>query len=201
MFSLADSIREAMPGAAADFRSFLRWSLERFGDRSDEYAEIQKRWAGQTYAKFLNFPYHARSTFDLMRPLLPANRILDLGCGPGYAQLIAEYHGRYCAGIDKPNIESGDDPDYGVLTDTRRFFGLSCIEHEIRPGKPLPETGANFDLVTGFAVNFDHGWSLADWKFLVADLRANHLRPGGRLFFQLQATRNDARNYIESLTE
>lgn len=197
MVPLDEAIKAALPDASPALRPFLEWSLKRFGQRTGEYTELQRRHQGGPYTKFLAFTYYARVKLSQMRQLGLADskplRILDLGCGAGHVQLIAKYLGHECVGLDVA--------DYGVFNDLRKFFGVDCIEHRIEKQQPLPDTGGGFDLVTGFMVKFDTKWSVKDWEHLVADLRKNHLKPDGRLYFGLNKEATPACcRYVESLS-
>ena len=56
----------------------------------------------------------------------------------------------------------------------------------------LPDFGRKFDLITAFATAFHGGhedswrWGEKEWDFFLTDLK-EHLKPGGRIFFDLNA--------------
>lgn len=116
---------------------------------------------------------------DRARPL----RILDLGCGAGYFLHVCRFFGHHGIGLD-----TGDDPFFGAVIS---HFGIQRTISRIEPNVPLPELGEKFDLVTAYRICFHrttrepdgtwNEWAPSNWKFLLNDVRARVLKPGGRL--------------------
>ncbi len=108
----------------------------------------------------------------------PPCTVLDLGCGAGYFLYVCKYFGHAAHGIDLPG-----DP---FFDDMMRFFGIARTDLEIRPYRPLPRLDRRFDLIAAHQICFnDHAstapWGVKEWDFLLADLRDNHLKPGGTI--------------------
>ena len=118
-------------------------------------------------------------------------RILDLGAGPGHFQLVAEYFGHRTLGLDIPLGPGPLGPRRHVYDDLCAFFGLRKIEHRISARARLPRLSGRFDLVTSFMTCFStdakaaRPWGVADWTFLLKDLRDHVLAEGGRIYLNL----------------
>ena len=83
----------------------------------------------------------------------------------------------------------GGIPLFDDLVD---LLGIDRVEYRISGLEMLPNLGRRFDLITAFATAFQGGredswrWGEQEWDFFLADL-ARHLKPGGRIFFDLNA--------------
>jgi SAM-dependent methyltransferase len=109
---------------------------------------------------------------------LPPGAILDLGCGPGYFLYACKHFGHEVHGVDLP-----DDP---FFNDMMQLFGIARTDAEITPFRELPKIGKRFDLIAAHQICFNghatgRPWGVNEWNFLLADLRDNHLRPGGTI--------------------
>ena len=137
---------------------------------------------GCRYAKYLKKRTWLRS--KMMRALetgidkAPPGAVLDLGCGPGYFLYICKFFGHAVHGVDL-----ADDP---FFNDMVRFFGIARTDLEIRPYRSLPPLDQRFDLIAAHQICFNgHAssapWGVNEWDFFLADLRDNHLKPGGTI--------------------
>ena len=140
------------------------------------------------YSKYLDAKKHLRLNIqraqDLKLHRLPPQEILDIGCGGGFFLFVARALGHRGLGLD-----TGDIPVFDGLVD---LLGVNRTIHKVMRFEPLPDFGRKFDLITAFATAFHGGqadawrWSATEWDFFLADLE-NHLNPGGRIFFDLNA--------------
>jgi SAM-dependent methyltransferase len=115
---------------------------------------------------------------DRHKPL----RVLDIGSGAGYFLFVCRRLGHAVMGLDL------DWPPmyaemFELLQMPRKVWRIESFQ-------PLPNLGARFDLVTGFAVCFNaHGsngvWGAKEWEFFLDDVRKNVLSPGGEIYFEL----------------
>ena len=186
--------------------SFLRWCLATLDP--DAYAEIQDRFIGkarmkvpQNPVKFLNLPYYARHKINQLHRVnihkMPPSRVLDIGCGPGHAHLIGRHFGHKVFGIDIPLPE---DHIYNGLCN---FFAAEKLDHRVEAMQRLPQLpGGRFDLVTILILNLGP-WSDAEWRFLVEDLKENHLADGGTIYLSFTSKRwtPEAWGYISKIAE
>lgn len=123
------------------------------------------------------------------RKRVPPQRILDLGCGGGFFLFICKTLGHECTGLDV-----GDVPLYDEML---TMFGVHRVSVRIEPFVPLPAFETRFDWVTAFATEFNrydakHTWAIDEWAYFLADVR-RLLAPGGRLFLDLNPTKDAAR--------
>lgn len=112
-------------------------------------------------------------------------RVLDLGSGAGWFLFVCKHLGHEGIGIDVPHPAF-----YGEIF---AALGLRRVVAPVDAQQPLPEAllaGGKFDLVTAFSIEFNkHApwgmWNVADWDYLLNDLRERFLQPGGRVYFDL----------------
>ncbi len=140
------------------------------------------------YAKYLEIekrlPSNIERAQDLNLQRVPPLEILDIGCGGGFFLFVAQALGHRGLGFDVAGI-----PVFDGLVE---LLGVERRDYRIAAFEPLPDFGRKFDLITAFATAFHGGredawrWGPKEWDFFVADLK-RHLRPGGRIFFDLNA--------------
>lgn len=110
--------------------------------------------------------------------------ILDIGTGTGYFPVICEHYGHSVMAIDRDGNQ--------VFNDVTKWLNVNRTTWEIEPFERIPSMRKRFDLVTAFMVNFDRHkgreyapWGIAEWRFFLADLAENHLKPQGSVFLEL----------------
>ena len=140
------------------------------------------------YSKYLEVEKHLqlsiRRAQDLDLQCLPPQEILDIGCGGGFFLFVADALGHHGVGLDV-----GDIPVFNGLVD---LLGIDRLNYKLTRFETLPEFGRKFDLITAFATAFHGGyedswrWGEQEWDFFLADLE-RHLKPSGRIFFDLNA--------------
>jgi len=119
-------------------------------------------------------------------------RILDVGCGPGYFLAAARECGHECHGIDAPE---------SVLTKTEcraytELLGSLGCDGNVAPLLieryiPMVLKQSDYDLITAFWICFNRHrqpdeWGVDEWKFFVED-SLRHLRRGGVIHLELNA--------------
>ena len=138
--------------------------------------------------KYLDLESWMRTNVKRVRDLRikkapPCLRILDIGCGSGYFLHIAR-----CLGHDVLGLDIDREP---VFRETISLLGLKRIVHRIEPFRPLPDTGARFDLITAHMTCFNRyedgtPWGTKEWEYFLRDTAAR-LTSTGRLQFDLNA--------------
>jgi SAM-dependent methyltransferase len=186
------------PGPAnPDWRS--RWALRRelrkaaAGIDRAAVEAARKRfdaWAAAYESKYWDLEHQLAKNLlrarrlGLHRP--PADlRVLDLGTGAGFFPFACRFYGHRATGMD---LDDSDGPSI-----YRELTGILRVErrlHSIERFKPLPALDGTFDLVTGFAVQFNNPaqgetWGADEWRHLLEDLSENVLAPSGRVYFEL----------------
>lgn len=108
--------------------------------------------------------------------------ILDVGAGFGFFSYVCDYFGHYPHALDVPEV-----PLFDEVTD---FFRIKKTHCRIRAFERLPDMGTKFDLIASIQLGF-HGltrdtvWGVEEWQFFLEDILQNQLKPGGRIFFEL----------------
>lgn len=135
--------------------------------------------------KWLERKFHAAIFLNLHRsePL----DILDIGTGGGHFPFVAQYFGHRVWAIDIPGI-----PLYDALCE---WIGVRKQPFKVEAGKPLPDLGQRFDLVTAYMLAFNTKadgtlFTVDDWSWFLDDVRDNQLKPGGRLLLKMIRQRN-----------
>jgi SAM-dependent methyltransferase len=108
--------------------------------------------------------------------------VLDIGAGFGYFCHVCDYFGHRAKALDVPEVPLFDD--------VTNFFGIDKTHWRIRPYERLPDMGTKFDLIASVQLGFngladESPWGAAEWEFFLDDVFSNHLKPGGRIFFEL----------------
>ena len=142
-----------------------------------KYLDAEKWLASMwTEAKYLG----------LHRP--PAQRLLDLGTGPGFFPHACRVLGHEVWALDMPGT-----PLYDVMC---LWTGIDVVPHAIRAQTLMPPFPVRFDLVTAHRVGCHAKgrqgnktlFDLDDWGFFLDDVRNNLLQPtGGRLLLKMIA--------------
>ena len=163
---------------------------KRLRELQDKYSSLSPETPSlwRHYAKYVDARKHLQRNieraqdFNLHR--LPSQEILDIGCGGGFFLFVAEALGHRGLGLDVSGIPVFDD-----LVD---LLGVERLEYTVTGLEKLPDFGRKFDLITAFATAFHGGhedswrWGPEEWDFFLTDLKG-HLKPGGRIFFDLNA--------------
>jgi SAM-dependent methyltransferase len=109
-------------------------------------------------------------------------RVLDIGSGAGYFLFVCKRLSHAVMGLDLEWPPMFAEM-FELLEMPRKIWRIEAFQ-------PLPDLGARFDLVTGFAVCFNsHGsnsvWGVKEWEFFLNDVRKNVLSPTGEIYFEL----------------
>lgn len=140
-------------------RRVNRWLLRSFGNPTG----IGGRIAAFVMAHRRSNVQRSRWAVGLL-DLQPADRFLEVGCGPGVALKAARAQTSHVVGVDRSPI---------MARVARRRSGATTIEAS---AESLPHFGESFD--AALAVN-----TVGHWPDPVAGLRAIHgaMRPGGTI--------------------
>lgn len=136
-----------------------------------------------------------------IRKAPPRLRILDIGSGSGYFLHILK-----CLGHDVVGMDIDTEP---VFRETFALLKIPRIIFRIEPFQPLPDLGESFDVITAHMTCFNRRadgthWGCDEWEYFLNDLR-KHLKPGGRIEFDLNPLRDgrhmepELRKYFLSL--
>jgi SAM-dependent methyltransferase len=111
-------------------------------------------------------------------------KILDIGTGAGYFPYVCRNLGHEVIALDLDTVP--------MYNDICRFLKIDRRTWRIEKFEKLPDLGTRFDLVTAFMIKFNQHyskeqWRAEEWKFLIEDLRTNHLTPNGRIFLGFNA--------------
>ena len=173
---LSDSLRSARFLAKID-KERLRDIQRRHVSSADQYAKYAdaKRWLQR------NLPRIRQLELDRSTP----KQILDIGCGAGFFLFLAKEFGHSGVGLDVN--------DHAVSNELIDLFGVERKVWRIEALTPLPSFGQKFDLITAFSTAFHRnadksaGWGTREWNFFLDDLVDRQLKPGGRIFFEINA--------------
>ncbi len=167
--------------------------LPRIDALAQEMAPVVKRdpTCAAKYADYdLWVPFNVARIASLSLHAAKPQRLLDIGCGPGYFLAAALACGHDCYGIDAPQ---------NILTEVEArvyselLAALSC-DRRVSPllierFVPMPLPLQDLDLITAFWICFNRHrqpdeWGVSEWRFFVDDARS-HLRSGGVLHLEL----------------
>lgn len=159
--------------------------LDQFMKYKELYGEVDP---APGYSKYLDIrPWMAEKLMTYfilgLHKSKPLN-ILDLGTGPGYFPYICSIYGHKSAALDLDEV-----PMYNDLCS---FFRIDRNIGRIEKFQPLPDFGRKFDLITALAIKFNRHnepdqWGVAEWKFMLDDLKKNQLSENGRIFMHFNA--------------
>ena len=140
-------------------------------DHSGGHITAPRRYEHLAAVAFLG---RRRAVFDrlvALAEIAPGERVLDLGCGPGYLTR------RAAAATGRGGQAVGIDPSAGVVAYARRVAPAQCLFH-VAEGHRIPEPDESFDVaVSSLAVHHIDPARRADTFAEIFRL----LRPGGRL--------------------
>lgn len=154
-----------------------------------EFRKIVAREAidnpGISLQKYLNFEAYIRAYYGdavilgLDKP--PARSVLDIGTGVGYFPYLCSSLGNIAAAIDVD--------DYPVYNQTTAALGVERYVHRVEAFESIPIMPRKFDLITSFAICFNHHkepglWGSKEWTFFLLDLINNHLVQNGKIFLR-----------------
>lgn len=197
----SDKIRKlADPAVAVSFKRAVRRAVHplpvgRFMSQIDrsELKRLRETYGvagSRDYPKYVEaerfLKLNIRRAQDLGLDRLPPQRILDLGSGAGYFLFVTRVLGHSGIGLDVDN--------YPLFREMFDLFGLRRVIHRIDKFRPLPETGAYYDWITAFSISFSDPlepapWGPEEWDYFLRDAR-QHLAPGGRIYLDLNPTRD-----------
>lgn len=180
--------------AAFYFRYFLpaRALARRTYAEFDPHAlqELEGRLLGQGWDKYLihiraHLLVAAYHIYELGLDRGPKRALLDIGTGAGYVPYLSARFGH--------SALAADLNDSVVFNEMIEFLGVDRRTWRVEPFQPAPDFGRRFDLVTGFAVDFDTSgcsgedrWLRPQWKYFLEDLARNHMDPAGRMVFAIK---------------
>ena len=161
---------------------------EKFRDIHDRHAVPDP---GSTWPKYLDLKkwmqVNLRRVRDLELDFGRRREILDIGSGAGYFLYICKWLGHKPVGLDVDEV-----PMYPEMT---RMLGLERVVWRVEAFVPLPELGRKFDVIAAFMICFNNHnredlWDVAEWNFFLDDV-ARHLKPGGRIWLELNRQHDD----------
>ncbi|MGH6980146.1 MAG: class I SAM-dependent methyltransferase [Stellaceae bacterium] len=182
-------------------------------------ADLIARDIPQGWFKYLDCAYFIDHNLDVAEHLgligSPPMTILDIGAGAGHFAFVCAKFGHDVTAID---VEAA------LLDEIAAAMGVRRTVARVEPDTRLPDFGRKFDLVVAESTMFnmigwtwrgplEHNlrmppyvpyryWTLAQWRFLLADLIDNQLRFPGRIYFHLNCEIRDGayRRNTELLT-
>ncbi|MBM3545151.1 MAG: class I SAM-dependent methyltransferase [Alphaproteobacteria bacterium] len=180
-----EGVTALVNSAKGQERAFYEHTLETFDFPA--YADIEERHGAsdKAFADYLSIGYKnaVRMRLNTRSPM----KILDLACGRNFFGLACRFFGHSVVGIDQAEL---------YLLEISRLMGVEFIGGGIRAGELLPPT-PRCDFVSALRASFHKRnkkdatmWTLDDWRFLLLDLRENHLTPKGQMFFILNSISN-----------
>lgn len=154
----------------------------------------KSREAAIDKSKYLDIAKHTFQNLKKVRALGPHTMrpggVLDIGAGAGFFCYAAKLCGHEAIAIQP--FDRTTKP-YQILLD---LLGVAMSDQAIDEQQPIARSSPvtdRFDLITAFAIMFNRRgmgvdaehWTAEDYQFFLDDLRANLLRPGGRVVLKL----------------
>lgn len=165
-------------------------------------ANLIARDIPQGWFKYLDCGYFIDHNLDVAEHLgligVPPLAILDIGAGAGHFAFVCTSFGHDATAID---VEAP------LLDEIAAAMGVSRRIARVEPDARLPDFDRKFDLVVAESTMFNiigwkwrgplendlrkppyapyRYWTLAQWRYLLADLIDNQLRYPGRIYFHL----------------
>ena len=163
-----------------DYQSFLKL-----------YNRFKNQKKMQGFLKYFDLPCHLARAFYYSKELdLYNNRslnILDLGSGTGYFPYAAKFLGHECLALDK-----NDNILYNSM---RSILDVDTTYQTIKPLSSINLKEKKFDLITSFQILYDFHkkkmWNEEYWKYFIYMLMRKFLKPGGRIFLQMNTIHAD----------
>lgn len=155
----------------------------------EKYADATRTADAAAGYKYLDVALYALQKLLLAHELgleggLP-RRVLDIGTGGGHFPFVCRFFGHRVVGID---IRSE------LYESIAACLGVQRTIVRVTPLTPMPDLGEKFDVITACDITFNDKddqdgrrvyWTLAEWRFFMNDLFANHLQYPGVLYFKL----------------
>lgn len=158
--------------------------------------------------KYVDIPFYIsarmRSVLTLGFADCQPKDILDIGAGPGH-------FGAICNGLGHRTL--GIDVEFQLYEDLCEALGVERQVCPVYRQEKLSSFDRKFDIVTAIWICFDligkddrgHRiyWSIKDWRFLVDDLFAHHIKDEGEIYFVLnfQLDKDGAGQYDQDLLD
>ncbi|OYY33688.1 MAG: hypothetical protein B7Y57_29085 [Rhodospirillales bacterium 35-66-84] len=158
--------------------------------------------------KYVDIPFYIsariRSVLALGFADCQPKDILDIGAGPGH-------FGAICNGLGHRTLAI--DVEFQLYEDLCEALGVERQVCPVYRQEKLSSFGKKFDIVTAIWICFDligkddrgHRiyWSIKDWRFLVDDLFAHHIKDDGEIYFVLnfQLDKDGAGQYDRDLLD
>lgn len=172
-------------------RSAERWLPDVLASLEiDELLKIRRNARGKLdnlhYLKYFNVEGYVREHLQraIFLGLQNAHRdVLDIGTGFGYFPYIGMFFNN--------RVKATDLPGLPLFDEVTNFLGVDKIHHRIEPFQPLPEFGVKFHVINAARVafawksNLTDRWGPEEWDYFFTDVVTNQLRPGGRMFLDL----------------
>ena len=163
-----------------DYQSFLKL-YNRFKN--------EKKMEG--FLKYFDLPCHLARAFYYSKELNLYNdkslSILDLGSGTGYFPFATKFLGHECVALDR-----NDNILYNSM---RSILDVDTTYQTIKPLSSIKFNEKKFDLITSFQILYDFHkkkmWKEEYWKYFIDMLMKKLLKPGGRIFLQMNTIQAD----------
>lgn len=155
----------------------------------EEYADAARSADAAAGYKYLDVAPYTLQKLLLAHELgleggLP-RRVLDIGTAGGHFPFVCRFFGHRVIGVD-----IGNELYEGIASS----LGVQRTLVRVAPLTQMPYLGEKFDLITACDITFNDKddrdgrrvyWTLAEWRFFLNDLLANHLQYPGVLYLKL----------------